>query len=72
MARPALPGGLLAGEGSRLGHLGHVPPDTLGHERSVSDTPSLPFTRRNARCQPFSLGWFFPDTEAVTNRQIGL
>ena len=27
-----------------MGHLGHVPPDTLGHARSVPDTPSLPFT----------------------------
>jgi hypothetical protein len=36
------------------------------------DTPDLPFAWGNARCQPLPLGWFFPDTEAVTKAVAGL
>jgi hypothetical protein len=32
----------------------------------LSRTPQTCHLPWNARCQPFSLGWFFPDTEGVT------
>jgi cold shock protein len=52
-ARPApCRAGSCALEGSRLGHLGHVPPDTLGNERSVLDTRACHLPGGNARCQP--------------------
>ena len=55
-----------ARRGRALGaHLGHVPPDNHGHDRSLLDTRDLPFAWGNARCQSLPLAWFFPETEAV-------
>src|SRR5215216_6017357 len=49
-------------KGSRLGHLGHVPPDTLGHARSVPDTRAchLPGEMLGASRSRWA---GFPDTE---------
>jgi hypothetical protein len=47
-------------EGLTLGaHLGHGPSDNHRHERSLPDTPDLPFAWGNGRCQPLRLDGFF-------------